>query len=236
MTFSRRKFVSTSFLAAAAAISVPSVFAQSFKERDGNPGDTPPVQTDPLANYSKAAFVSYLNSVFQIHTVAGVVEVTLARVDDMPAAKGGECFSLLFRGGNKALKQDTYVLVHPSLSTFQLLLVPGGSDRNGAQEYLATINRLALADLANMTPPSRSASGARSSGSPSGSSTSNTSVTNTSSTSPSTSTSTSTSTVTSPVSPQTSVGPTVTPVKSPSRHRKRKPSRKHVDDKAAVIN
>ena len=30
------------------------VFGQSFKERDGNPGETPVTQSDPLGNYSKA--------------------------------------------------------------------------------------------------------------------------------------------------------------------------------------
>src|SRR5436190_7426926 len=139
----RRGFIKAGLMAALfTTASLRTVIGKSFKERDGNPGENPPVQIDPLANYSKAAFLSYLNSVFQIHTVAGVVEVTLTRVDDMPAAKGGECFSLLFRGGRNALKQDTYVLVHPSLATFHLFLVPAGASQNGAQEYLATINRL----------------------------------------------------------------------------------------------
>ena len=215
--------------------SFKGIVGQSFKERDGNPGETPPVQSDPLANYSKAAFVSYLNSVFQIHTVAGVVEVTLARVDDMPAAKGGQCFSLLFRGGSNALKQDTYVLVHPSLATFQLFLVPGGADQNGAHEYLATINRLALTDAANMTPPSRSTPGARSSGSQSGSSNNNsTSIPNPNSTvAPSTQ-------ITAPTVTQTKVNPAVTTTTPGSgnsvRRRKRKPARKRIDSKAAVIN
>lgn len=154
MTISRRIFVSTSLLAAA-AISVPSVFAQTFKERDGNPGEIPAVQTDPLANYSKASFESYLNSIFQIQTAQGVLEVSLARVNDMPAPKGGECFTLLFRGGSRALRQDTYAVVHPALGMFQLFLVPAASDQNGAQEYVATINRLAPVDYANMAAPSR---------------------------------------------------------------------------------
>jgi hypothetical protein len=219
-------------MAAALFTTVPleSVFSQSFKERDGNPGETPPTQTDPLANYSKSAFVSYLNSIFQIQTARGVVDVTLAKVDDMPAPKGGECFSLVFRGGRAALKQDTYVMVHPALGTFQLFLVPGGSDQNGAQEYCATINRISPADLANLTAPSRR-TGSQGSSTNAGSSTSSTS-----STIPSTSTSTSPTVVSSPTITQTSVSPASTPVASPIRHRKRKSARKRVDDKAAVIN
>jgi hypothetical protein len=231
MTISRRKFVSASVLAAAAALAVPSVFGQTFKERDGNPGEVPPVQTDPLANYSKASFASYLNSIFQIQTVLGVVDVSLARIDDMPSPKGGECFTLLFKGSRTALKQNTYVVVHPALGAFQLFLVPGGSDQNGAQEYCATINRISLADFANTVAPSRRIGSQGSNSQPSSS------TGNTNSTSPSTSTSTSASTgVTSPAVTQTSVSPASTPAASPIRHRKRKPSRKRVDDKAAVIN
>ncbi len=71
----------------------------------------------------------------------------------MPAPKGGECFSLLFRGGSRELRQDSYTLAHPSLGTFQLLLVPVGTDEYGAQGYLATINRLSYRDaLANPAP------------------------------------------------------------------------------------
>src|SRR5690349_23961084 len=154
---SRRKFLKTGIIAALfAAVPFKHVLGQSWKDRDGNPGETPPVQSDPLGNYSKATFTSYLNSIFQLQTVAGIVAVTLTRVDDMPAPKGGECFSLLFRGGSRAFPQGTYTVTHPSLGVFALLLVPAGSDQNGAQGYLATINRLSPADFANMSAPSRS--------------------------------------------------------------------------------
>ena len=154
MSDSRRKFLKAGVLAALfAAVPLKDVLGQSWKDRDGNPGNNPETQNNPLAFYSKATFKSYLNSVFELHTVAGIVGVTLLQVDDMPAAKGGECFTLLFRGGSRALRQDTYTLVHPSLGTFQLLLVPVGTDDNGAQGYLATINRLSYSDaLANPAP------------------------------------------------------------------------------------
>jgi hypothetical protein len=97
-----------------------------------------------------------VNSIFQLYTGYSVVEVALAEVKDlMPAgataANGRECFSLLFRGGSVALKQNTYLLTHPSLGRFQLFLVPGGPDDNGAQSYVAIINRLAYDQLT--TPP-----------------------------------------------------------------------------------
>jgi len=159
MTTSRRKFLRTGLLATLfAAVPIKSVWAQSWKQNDGNPINTPPVQTDPLFNYSEATFKSYLNSVFQLHTTAGIVAVTLQQIDGLPASKGGECFTLLFRGGARAQKQDSYTLVHPSLGTFELFLVPTGTDQNGTQGYLATINRLSAVDFANLSAPSRFAS------------------------------------------------------------------------------
>ena len=166
MSSSRRKFLKAGMLAALfAAVPLKNVLSQSWKGRDGNPneGTSPGIQNnDPLASYTKAAFVSYLNSIFQLRTGFSVIEVTLLKVDDMPAAKGGECFSLMFRGGGgPALTQNTYTIDHPSLGTFQLFLVPVGSDDNGAQGYLATINRLSYADALMLAPkgaPSRSGS------------------------------------------------------------------------------
>ena len=73
----------------------------------------------------------------------------------MPAPTGGECFTLQFRGGSQALKQETYQLVHPSLGTFSLLLVPTGPDVNGAQGYVATINRLTYVQDLNNPPPKK---------------------------------------------------------------------------------
>ncbi len=159
MATSRRKFLKAGMLAALFVASpVEGVFSQSWKDRDGNPNDPQIPQSDPLSNYSKAAFRSYLNSIFELHTVFGIVAVTLTQVNDMPSPRNGECFGLLFRGGGRALRQDTYVLVHPSLGTFSLLLVPTGPDRSGAQGYLATINRLSYGDALNNPAPTRSIS------------------------------------------------------------------------------
>lgn len=138
-----------------AAAPLKNVLGQSWKDRDGNPADKTPSSTpnDPLANYTKATFLTYLNSIFQLHTVRGVVAVTLLKVEDMAPAQDGECFSLLFRGGGTALSQDTFTVDHSALGTFQLFLVPVGTDANGAQGYLATINRLSYSKaLANPAP------------------------------------------------------------------------------------
>jgi hypothetical protein len=148
---SRRKFLKAGLITALfAAAPLKNVLGQSWKDRDGNPGDgsaTALQNNDPLANYNKAAFVSYLNSIFQLNTGFSVVAVTLLKVTDMPAPKGGECFTLLFRGGSGTpLAQNTYTVDHPSLGRFLLFVVPVGPDDNGAQGYLATINRLSYAD------------------------------------------------------------------------------------------
>jgi len=157
MSTSRRRFLKAGMLTALfAAVPLRNVLGQSWKDRDGNPGEVPGVQSDNLGNFSKATFKSYLNSVFQMHTVYGIVEITLADIGDMPSSKGGECFSLLFRGGSRKLSQGTYTLVHPSLGAFGLFLVPSGSDQNGAQEYVATINRLSFAEVLSNPAPLRS--------------------------------------------------------------------------------
>ena len=223
MSNSRRKFLRTGLLAALfAAVPFKQTFGQSWKNRDGNPGETPVTQGDPLGNYSKATFTSYLNSVFQLQTVAGAIAVTLTQVGDMAAPKGGECFSLLFRGGGSALPQNTYPITHPSLGTFALLLVPAGSDQNGAQGYLATINRLSPADLANMSAPTRAPRTAPSATSPS-------------TASPPTTTSSPvvTPTVT-PVAPVV-VPVTPAPAQKPRKHRRRKPSWKSDDDQRITL-
>lgn len=154
MSTTRRKFLKASVLAAfVAAVPAKAIFSQSWKDRDGNPGEIPALESDPLSNYSKAAFKSYLNSVFQMHTAFGLVEVTLTNVEDMPSPRNGEAFSLLFRGGRRSLRQDTYRLTHPSLGIFSLMLVPTGSDRNGAQGFLAIINRISYSELLNTSVP-----------------------------------------------------------------------------------
>jgi hypothetical protein len=156
MSTSRRRFLKTGMLTALFAVGpVKTIFSQSWKDQDGNPRDPLAQQNDAFNNYSKAAFRSYLNSTFQLESAFGIVAVTLTQVDDLPSPRNGETFALVFRGGSRALRQGTYVLTHPSMGTFSLLLVPTGADRNGAQGYMATINRLSYGDVLNNPAPSR---------------------------------------------------------------------------------
>ena len=157
MSISRRKFLRAGTLVALSAALPISVFGQNRKDNDGNPVDQQPIQLDPLAHYTRSAFSSYVNSIFQLYTGYSVVEVALVEVKDlMPAAStaanGRECFSLLFRGGSVALPQNTYRIDHPSLGSFKLFLVPGSPDDVGAQSYVAIINRISYSDALNSVP------------------------------------------------------------------------------------
>jgi hypothetical protein len=225
MPSSRRKFLKAGMLAALfSAVPLKSVLSQSWKDRDGNPNDgsAPGLQNnDPLAAYTKAAFVSYLNSIFQLRTGFSVIAVTLLKVDDLTAPKGGECFSLLFRGGGgPALPQDTYTVDHPALGTFKLFLVPVGTDDNGAQGYLATINRLSYADALIPAPkPATSRSGSAS-------------------TSPATSPTNASPATTQPAQTSTpaTIPRTSNPAEKPKPVRKKKPSWKSNDNDDFEIN
>jgi hypothetical protein len=143
MSSSRRKFLKLSTLATLVAV---FPFRGNAFVVSGE---------DPLANYTKATFKSYLRSVFQLYAGGGIVEVTLTTVGDMPSPPGGECFTLLFRGGARSYTQNTYTLSHPALGKFGLFLVPVGADKYGAQGYLATINRLSPYDAATIAPPTK---------------------------------------------------------------------------------
>src|SRR6266850_5132646 len=102
----RRKFLRAGTLVAlSAALPLKSALLasgqQSYKG-EGFAGDSLTSQnpSDLLASYSKAAFSSYLNSIFRLHTGYSSVDVALVQVEDRePAVKGmsagGECFSMV---------------------------------------------------------------------------------------------------------------------------------------------
>ena len=161
MSITRRKFLKAGTLVAlSAAIPLKAAGQQIPKGNDGNPIDqSKDIAADPLSHYTRSAFSSYLNSIFRLYTGYSTIDVALVEVKDlMPGADtaktGAECFSLLFRGGNTALPQNTYRIEHPSLGAFQLFLVPGGADDNGAQSFVAIINRLPYSQ-ALLPAPSR---------------------------------------------------------------------------------
>jgi hypothetical protein len=142
MPISRRIFIKTASVAAIVAATLGKSTLVSLAQEAFQPG-----ANDPLANYTQATFTQYINSIFRLHAFT-TVDVTLTKVEDtLPTTvsrEGGrESFLLHFRGGSVKLPQDTYVVEHAALGTFKLFLVPNGADQNGAQGYVATINRLA---------------------------------------------------------------------------------------------
>jgi hypothetical protein len=139
MSISRRIFIKMASIAAITAGIVGKSALVAFAQDTG--------ATDPLAYYTQATFTQYINSIFRLHGFR-TVDVTLERVEDtLPAtvsrSGGRESFVLHFRGGAVQLPQNTYTVEHPALGTFKLFVVPNGADENGAQGYVATINRLA---------------------------------------------------------------------------------------------
>ena len=168
MSISRRKFLRGGTLVALAAAvplnSAIAVMGQQFSD-GGNQVDLSPQAADPLANYTKATFQQYLNSIFRLSgSIYKPVDVTLTDVTDMMPAKtppepGKECFALLFRGESIALPQGTYTVDHAALGRFALFLVPVGADDNGVQGYLATINRLSYSSSIIISPPGSKRSG-----------------------------------------------------------------------------
>ena len=165
MSITRRKFLKAGTLVAlSAAIPLKVVGQQPHKVNDGNPIDQSKDATaDPLSSYNRAAFESYLNSIFRLYTGYSTIDVALVEVKDLApgtntAQTGAECFSLLFRGGSVALPQNTYKIEHPSLGTFPLFLVPGKPDDNGAQSFVAIINRLPYSEAQRPAPTRQSTS------------------------------------------------------------------------------
>ena len=159
MSITRRKFLKAGTLVAlSAAIPLRVAGQQPRKVNDGNPIDqSKDVLADPLSTYSRSTFSSYLNSIFRLYTGYSSIDVALVEVKDLtPEAKtaqtGAECFSLLFRGGSVALKQNTYRMEHPSLGAFPLFLTPGTADDNGAQSFVAIINRLPYSEAQRPAP------------------------------------------------------------------------------------
>jgi hypothetical protein len=162
MSITRRKFLKAgTLLALSLGAPLNLVFGQQGnKGGDGNTFDGQDMPADPLAHYTRSAFASYINSIFRLYTGYSTIEVALVEVKDLApdaaaAANGKECFSLLFRGGTTPLRQNTYAMDHPALGKFQLFLVPGAPDDNGAQSFVAIINRLSYKDNALKSAPSR---------------------------------------------------------------------------------
>jgi hypothetical protein len=96
-------------------------------------------------NYSKQAFIPYLNSTFFIHGgPLSKFEVVLEKITDHKAARmgskvsGRESFSLLFRETDEGtqLGQSTYVIEHSKGEQFTLFVVPVGKHDAGLYEVI----------------------------------------------------------------------------------------------------
>ena len=174
MAISRRKFMSVGTIAAiAAGVCLKPSLSTLAQDLIGQFNAS---TTDPLANYTQATFTQYVNSIFRLRGRV-TVDVTLTKVQDtLPAnvsrAGGRESFALHFRGGGISLPQDSYQVEHAALGTFMLFLVPSGTDENGAQGYVAIINRLSYSGktvapkLPSKSPSKKPATGGQPSGQP----------------------------------------------------------------------
>jgi hypothetical protein len=158
MSYTRRTFLKAGTLVALSAAIPLRVAGQAQKGSDGNPIDqNKDVAADPLSTYTRSTFSSHLNSIFRLYTGYSTVDVALVEVKDLTpgantAQTGAECFSLLFRGGSVALPQNTYRIEHASLGAFPLFLTPGTPDDNGAQSFVAIINRLSYTEAQRPAP------------------------------------------------------------------------------------
>lgn len=92
----------------------------------------------------KADFAAAVGSTLGIPCGDGHrAELTVARVDTLPAPDGWESFAVMLDGpGPEMLGQATYVVEHPELGTFPLFLSPVDA-RDGVVRYEAVFNRQA---------------------------------------------------------------------------------------------
>jgi hypothetical protein len=150
MSITRRKFIQASAISLLAA-GVPLGSAGLVLGQDLGrtlPGDIPYAsQLEPVFTFNQSTFAPYLNTIFRVQSDAGwrtsltlleVREFQVGPTKDSSGQLKGECFSLFFTGGKKALPQENYTVTHDALGTFKLLIVPIVS--RGRPIYQAVIN------------------------------------------------------------------------------------------------
>jgi hypothetical protein len=149
MSFSRRKFLRAGALVAAAA----SFPIKNLVARTRPPSELLLDRTalDKRLSLSRETFVRYLNTRFSFsHPETSSATLRLIEVTDLTplegkrsaAATGKECFAAIFSGPeNVSLPQETYVVSHDSLGTFEMFVVPIGTKRGG-RLLEAVFNRL----------------------------------------------------------------------------------------------
>ena len=101
-----------------------------------------------LKNLTRPAFSQHLGEQFRIRKGAleevSVKLVEVSEISTTPVTAAGESFSAVFEGDpNHPLGQDTYILEHPAMGTFPLLIVPIYYQADGLH-YEAIFNRLRM--------------------------------------------------------------------------------------------
>jgi hypothetical protein len=78
-------------------------------------------------------FAPHCETVFDMQTAAGVVPLKLVKVDHVgESGRAGGAFSLLFSAPKgPVLSQAIYPVMHPSLGTMEIFLVPVGPVAGG---------------------------------------------------------------------------------------------------------
>ena len=96
--------------------------------------------TDADAIYRHGTYTPLVGSAFVVHRPDGsAVEMELVEAEEL--SDRGQCFSLVFRGGDEALDQQMYRLEHGELGEFELFLVPIAPTEAGEPQLQAVVNR-----------------------------------------------------------------------------------------------
>lgn len=150
MSFSRRKFLRSGALVAAAA-SIPITKVMATESGTAGLASEKKTALDSRLFLNRDAFTKCLNTRFSFsHAEVRSATLKLIEVRDLTpaadrrsaAATGKECFAAVFIGSvDDSLRQETYTVSHSSLGTFKMFLVP--NNKNGQRRYYeAVFNRL----------------------------------------------------------------------------------------------
>ncbi len=121
---------------------IPSMSLTAFGQSSKQPSVTP---ADSLARLKQSDFEGQLYTSFNIRlSTSSVLKAELYAVEE--SKDGGvvvlDNYSLVFRGVHATqLRQNTYRFEHTKLGTFDLFIVPAGSQGN-MKFYRAVINRI----------------------------------------------------------------------------------------------
>lgn len=141
MSVSRRNFMKAGTITALSCV-IPSMSLTAFGQSSKQPSVTP---ADSLARLKQSDFEGQLYTSFNIRlSTSSVLKAELYAVEE--SKDGGvvvlDNYSLVFRGVHATqLRQNTYRFEHTKLGTFDLFIVPAGSQGN-MKFYRAVINRI----------------------------------------------------------------------------------------------